>query len=133
MTEQIKMGAILIEGKTCLPDSLLFESERVSNGWILVRNIDRYRLERRIRDAGWAFLAGREEFKAGVFGFNVEKTTRRALHQVVQHLKSETFNCLEVTEVAINRFLGLPHVSISARPHCIRQSAVAVAPSLSAV
>ncbi len=30
------MRAILIQGKTLLPDSLLFESERVSNGCILV-------------------------------------------------------------------------------------------------
>lgn len=63
LTEPIKMGAILIKGTTLLPDSLLFESERVSNGWILVKNIDRYRLERRIRDAGWTFFAGRGELR----------------------------------------------------------------------
>jgi hypothetical protein len=116
------MGAILIEGKTLLPHSLLFESERVSNDWILVKNIDRYRLERRIRDAGWAFFASREEFEAGVFGFDVEKTTRRALHQVVLRLKTKTFNCLEVTAVDLDRVMGLRYVSVSARARHIRKA-----------
>lgn len=133
MAERIKLGAILIEGKTSLPDSLFFESERVSNGWILAKNLDRFRLERRIRDAGWTFFSVQGEFKAGVFGFSVEKTTRRALQRVLLHLKPETINCLEVTEVALNRFLGLPYVSVSARARCIRKSAVTFGSELPAV
>ena|SRR3990172_5517253 len=50
---------------------------------------------------GWTFFAGREEFKAGVFGLAVEKTTRKALRQVLLHWKTETFHCLDLTEVAI--------------------------------
>jgi hypothetical protein len=35
-----------------------------------------------------------------VFGSDEEKTTRKAIKQVVANLKSKNFNCLEITQVA---------------------------------
>ena len=124
MTDKIKAGAMLIEGKTLLPNSLLLECEKCSEDWILLKNLDRYRLDRRIRDRGWNFFSIRGELKASAFGLDVEKTTRKALTRVLAASKSEAFNCLEITEVALLRFLGLPYVSISARPRHIQQSNV---------
>ena len=124
MTDKIKAGAMLIEGKTLLPNSLLLESEKCSGGWILLKNLDRYRLDRKIRDRGWNFFSVQGELKASAFGLDVEKTTRKALLRVLAASKSKAFNCLEITEVALLRFLGLPYVSISARPRQIQQSNV---------
>jgi len=53
---KIKMGTILIEERSVLPDSLRFESEPYSNGWRIVRNLDGFGLERKIRQAGWNFF-----------------------------------------------------------------------------
>ena len=133
MTERIKTGTILIEGKTILPDTLIFDSEGASNGWIVVKHLDRYRLEQKIRNAGWTFFSVRGDFKAGGFGFDVEKTTRKALHQILLRLESESFNCLEVTAIDTNRSLGLIYVSVSARARHIRRSTTTTAPALSAV
>lgn len=133
MIERIKMGSILIEGKTLLPNTLLFESEHVSDGWILAKNLDRYRLEHKIRNAGWTFFLERSDFRAGVFGFDQERTTRKALQQILSRLESKPFNCLEVTAVDFNRILGLLHVSISARARRIRERSIPSGPESPAV
>ena len=59
MPDKIKMGSILIEGGALLPDSLRFESQPYSNGWKIVRNLDGFGLERKVRKAVELFLYGR--------------------------------------------------------------------------
>ena len=122
MADNIKTGTMLIKGKALLPDSLILGSERCSGGWILLKNLDRFRLARKVRDRGWSFFAMRGEVKATAFGLNVEKTTRRALLRVLASPTSAEYNCLELMEVVRMRFLGLPCVSISACPRHIQES-----------
>ena len=132
MADKIKTGAMLIEGKALLPVSLMLESERCSEGWIWLKNLDRYRLARKVRDRGWNFFSIRGEVKARAFGLDVEKTTRRALRRVLANPKSAAFNCREITEVVLIRFLGLPYVSISACPRHIQESNVLLQSELAA-
>ena len=122
MTDKIKMGTILIEGGALLPDSLRFESEPYSKGWRLVKNLDGYGLDRKIRQAGWTLFYMAAEMKASVFGFGGEKALRRAVNRVLAKLKSETSNCLAITQVAAKRFLGLPYVTVSAHSRHIQES-----------
>ncbi len=122
MADKIKTGTILIEEGTFLPESLRFESEPYSKGWRLVKNLDGYGLDRKIREAGWTFFYMAGEIKASVFGFDGEKALRRAVNRVLANLKSEKFNCMEIAQVAAKRFLGLPYVTISAHPRHIQES-----------
>jgi len=121
--DKIKRGTILIEGRAPLPDSLRFESEPYSNGWRIVRNLDGFGLERKIREAGWNFFYMAGEIKASVFGFDREKTLRRTVNRVLARLKSERFNSLEITQVAARRFLGLCHMTVSAHARHVQESA----------
>ena len=122
MADKIKTGTILIEEGALLPDSLRFESESYSNGWRLVKNLDGYGLDRKIREAGWTFFFMAGEIKASVFGFGGEKSHRRALNKIIAYMKSDRLNCLEIAQVAAKRFLGLPYVSVSAQPRHIQES-----------
>jgi hypothetical protein len=122
MADKIKTGTILIEEGTPLPESLRFESEPYSNGWRLVRNLDGYELGQKTTKAGWNFFYMAVEIKATVFGFDEEKALRRAVNRVLTKLKSEKFNCLEITQVAAKRFLGLPYMTVSAHPRHIQES-----------
>jgi len=122
MTDKIKMGTILIEGGALLPDSLRFESEPYAKGWRLIKNLDGYGLDRKIRQAGWTFFYMAVEMKASVFGFGGEKALRRAVNRVLANLKSEKSNCLAITQVAAKRFLGLTYVTVSAHPRHIQES-----------
>src|SRR5262249_4235262 len=107
-------GTILIAEGAILPASLPLESEPYAYGWRLVKNLDSKGLEQIISRAGWNFfyIAGVIEKEA--FGSDEKKTTRKAIKQVIETLKSKSFNCLEITRVVAKRSLGLPYVSVSA-------------------
>jgi hypothetical protein len=124
MADRIKKVTILIEEGTPLPESLRFESEPYSNGWRLVKNLNGYELDQKTTKAGWNFFYMAVEIKATVFGFDEEKALRRAVERILTNLKSEKFNCLEITQVAAKSFLGLPYVTVSAHPRHIQESVV---------
>jgi hypothetical protein len=122
MAETIKAGTILFKGGTFLPDALQFESEPCATGWRLVKDLDGYGLDRKIREVGWTFFCMAGEIKKIVFGFEGQKRVRRAVKQILARLKSEKFNSLEITRVTSKRFLGVPYVSVSARSRHIQES-----------
>ena len=122
MPDKIKVGSILIEEGALLPESLRFESETYSIGWRLVKNLDAYGLDRKIREAGWNFFYMAGEIKASVFGFGGERALRRAVNRVIAYMKSDGLNSLEITQVVAKRFLGLPYVTISAHSRHIQES-----------
>ncbi len=122
MADKIKMGTILIEEGALLPESLRLETEPYSNGWRLVKNLDGYGLDRKIREAGWTFFYMAGEVHATAVGSDLEKTTRRAVNKVIAYMKSDRLNCLEITQVAAKRFLGLPYLTVSAHPRHIQES-----------
>jgi len=121
---EINTGTILINGGALLPGSLRFESEPYSDGWKTVLNLNGFGLERKIRETGWNYFYMAGEVKASVFGFDREKTLRRAVNQVLAGLKSEGFNSLEITQVATESFLGLCHTIVSAHARHVQESAL---------
>jgi hypothetical protein len=122
MAETIDTGTILFKDGTFLPDALQFDSEPCATGWRVVKDLDGYGLDRKIRDAGWRFFCIAGEIKSIVFGFEGQKSVRRAVKRMLARLKSEKFNSLEITRVASKRFLGVPYVSVSARSRHIQES-----------
>ncbi len=123
MAETIKTGTILIKDGTLLPDALQFESEPCATGWRLVKNLDGYGLGRKSHEAGWTFFCLAGEIKATVFGFDGQKTVRRAVKRMLTNLKSEKFNGLEIMQVEAKRFLGLPYASVCAHSRHLQENA----------
>lgn len=121
MADQINVGTVFIEEGTPLPDSLKVESEPYSNGWRSVKNLNGYGLDRKIRDAGWTFF-DLAQIRASAFGFDREKAARRALNRVLVNVKADSFNSLEISQVAAKRFLGLPYVTVSANARHLQES-----------
>ena len=122
MPEAIKTGTILIKDGTFLPDALRFESEPCATGWRLVKDLDGYGLHCKINEAEWTFFCLAGEIKATIFGFDGQKTVRRAVKRILANLKSSKFNSLEITRVASKSFLGLPCVNVSACSRHIQES-----------
>jgi hypothetical protein len=122
MADKIKTGTILIEESALVPESLRFESEPYANGWRLIKNLDGYGLDRKIREAGWTFFYMAGEVHATAVGSDLEKAIRRAVKKVIVCMKSDRLNSLEIAQVAAKRFLGLRYVTVSAHPRHIQES-----------
>ena len=81
-------------------------------------------MDRLIGRAGWNFfyIAGGIEMIA--YGADQERATDKALKRILASLKTQRFNCLEITQVTAKRFLGLPYVSVSAHSRHIQAGLV---------
>jgi hypothetical protein len=126
MPDTIKTGTMLIKEGTLLPKSLRFESESCAPGWRLVQNLDGYELGQKIHEAGWSFFWQADEIGATVFGFDEQKTLRRAIEQILANLESAKFNSLEIMRLVLEaskRFLGVRYVTVSAQSRHIQESA----------
>jgi hypothetical protein len=118
-------GTIFIREGILLPDALQIESEPYMSGWRSVKSLDGYGLGRKIHDAGWTFFCLADETKAAVFGIDEGKMMRRAIERILTTRELEKFNSLEIVRMASlasRRFLGIRHVTVSARSRHIQES-----------
>jgi hypothetical protein len=125
----MEAGRIFIREGTVLPKTLQIESEPYMPGWRSVESLDGYGLGRKIHDAGWTFFSLAYETKASVFGMDGEKIVRRAMERILANREAEAgkFNSLEIVRVASltsKRYLGIRHVTVSARSRHIQESPV---------
>ena len=75
-----------------------------------------------IRRAGWNFFFIAGTVRAYMLGSATEGTLRRAMQRIFGKVKSSCFNCLEVSEVIVSRFLGIPYVRVTAHSRHIQKS-----------
>ena len=122
MAKKIHTDTILIKEGTLLPEGLQLESDPYLKGWRLVKNLGSSGMDRKLCEAGWTFFYMAGEVNAMAFGSDSEKTTRRAVKKVIANMKSDRFNCLEISQVAAKSFLGLPYVTVAAHPRHIQES-----------
>jgi len=119
MSDEIQPGTILIENGTVLPRSLALESQPYSSGWATVTNL-RADFERDINQAGWTFFFLAGSIHATVLAFDKQKAVHTAVDRLITNTKSQNCNCLEIGEVTMKSFLGLPFASVSAHSRRIQ-------------
>jgi hypothetical protein len=107
-------GMVLIRDGALLPPDMTIESEAFLPGWRLVKNLDGYSLNRKIKEANWNFVHLTGEYKARVVGRAYAGTLRRGVTRILMELRGRKFNSLEITNVVLKRFVGLAFLSISA-------------------
>lgn len=122
MRKAIGSGTILIKAGTLLPEALRLETESFVTGWTLVKNLDGYGLDRRIREAGWTFFCLAGEISATGFGFEGQKTERRAVRRLLANAASENFNTLEIARMVSRNFLGVPYTTVYAHSRHVQKS-----------
>jgi len=119
----IKTGTLLIENGTPLPGSIVLTSEPYSQGWTTVTN-PRSDFEKDLKQAGWTFFFLAGAIHATVFGFNAETAVRTAVARLIKDARSQHCNCLEIGEVAMKSFFGLPYASVSAHSRHVQGASV---------
>src|SRR5437868_10520891 len=119
----IKAGTVLIENGTLLPRSLALASEPYSRGWTTVSNV-RSDFERDITQAGWTFFFLAGAIEATVFGFSAEVAVQTAVERLIRNAKALNCNCLQIGQVTMKSFLGLPFASVTAHSRRIQGGSV---------
>ena len=122
MPPTVQVGAILIEGWPLMTQVLGLESEPYSGNWSLVKVLDGSALDRKVRASGWNLFFMAAEVKTMFFGALGAKKIENALNRILEKVKQQHFNGLEVTEIVAKRFLGVPYTIVSAHSRHVQQS-----------
>lgn len=122
MPPTIQVGAILIEEWPLMTQVLGLESEPYSGNWSLVKVLDGSALDRKIRASGWNLFFMAAEVKTMFIGALGAKKIENALKRILEKVKQQHFNGLEVTDIVAKRFLGVPYTVVLAHSRHIQQS-----------
>jgi hypothetical protein len=122
MTSTLKVGTVLIEEGPLITQLFGLESEPCSGNWSVVKTLDSFALDRKIRAAGWNFFFMAAEIKVMFFGALGTKKIQNALKRILAKVRDQNFNGLEVTGIVAKRFLGVPYATVSAHSRHIQQS-----------
>ena len=121
----LSAGALLIAPGTPLPPGWLLEDDSVASGWSRVANtFDRHQLEKELGTAGWTlfFMAG--AITTTAFGLSRLRMLDAALAHLFAAVRLQRCNCLEIDDVGMRSFLGIPYVRISAHSRHIQKGMV---------
>jgi hypothetical protein len=122
MTPTIQVGSILMNDAPQLARVLRVESEPYSGNWSVLRNSDSKALDRDLRAAGWEYFFLAAEVKVMFLGALGAQRIRSAVKRILKKVKSQDFNCLEVTGIVAKRFWGMPYATVTAHSRHIQQS-----------
>jgi hypothetical protein len=120
--QTIQLGSILVKESPPMAELFGLEIERYSGNWNLVKTLDGFALDRKIRVAGWKFFFMAGEVKAMFFGAIGAKKIENALHRIFEKVREKPYNALEVTGIVRKRFLRVPYTLVSAHSRHIQQS-----------
>ena len=107
-------GIILIRDGALLPPNFLVESENFLPGWRILKHVDGYTFNRKIREANWNFVRLTGEYKAKAVGRAYPGILRKAVLRILAGLRGRKFNSLEVNVVVLKHFIGLAFLTITA-------------------
>jgi len=119
MPQEVQVGTILMSE---WPPLFGLESESYSGHWSVVKALDGFALDRKIRAAGWNFFFIAAEVKVMFLGSLGAKKIQLALNRILGKVSQHHFNGLEITGIVAKRFLGLPYAVVSAHSRHVQQS-----------
>jgi hypothetical protein len=122
MPPTVQVGTILMKAWPAMKQRLGLETEFCSGEWSLLKVLDGFALDRKIHAAGWNFFFMANEVKVMFFGSIGAAKIQKALARILEKVKHQQFNGLEITEIVARRFLGVPYVTVSAHPRHMQQS-----------
>jgi hypothetical protein len=129
MTDRICVGTMLLEDGTHTPESFVAGTERYSAGWSSILKSTSAHLGKELESAGWTFFYMAGEIRTSGFGFNDQSRIDRAMTHVIDAVKRQNCNCLEITQIRRRSFLGLSYTSVVAHARHIQRSRYFQVPS----
>lgn len=124
MATTIKVGTVFIQNRPLILRTLALESEPYTETWDVLQSPPNTNLDQRIRDTGWNQFFMAAEVRASAPGRLSAKSVHRALKQIFTKVRNADFNCLEVTGLIENRFLGVRYITVCAHSRHIQQGSM---------
>jgi hypothetical protein len=124
MAAEVHVGSILIEDRPSMTRELGIKSEPYSQTWGVIGLLDSSALSRKVEAAGWHFFFMAAEVKTMFFGAAGAKAIKKALQRILAGVSQQNFNCLEVTAITPQNFLGLRYTTVSAHWRHIQSGSV---------
>ena len=118
----IKNGSMFVANGLLVPPSLRFEGQSYSKPWKLLRNLNRAEIEVRAHECGWNFFFVAELTKRTAIGLDCGRTLRRAADRILLDDSAVAYNAVEITGLAVRRFLGLYWVTLTADSRSLQKS-----------
>jgi hypothetical protein len=122
MPPTLQVGAILMRHWPGMKKLIGLESEPYSGQWTLLKAQGVSALDRKIHAAGWNFVFMATEVKVMFFGSLGAAKVQNALKRILEKVKRQQFNGVEVTASVTRHFLGVPYVTVSAHSRPMQQS-----------
>ena len=118
----IKEGSVLMLSGTPTPESVPLHLMPYCKAWKVIANSDGHVLDRDLRRAGWNFFFIAGVVRGYMLGDGSASTVKRALRRITAKVKAAGFNCIQVSEVEVSKFLGIPYLRVSAYSRHIQRS-----------
>jgi hypothetical protein len=100
----VEVGTVLIEDRPAITQLLALEIQPYGGGWSVIRGINGSALGRKIHAAGWNFFFMAGEVKAVFLGSLGTTKVQKAIRRILEKVRPQNFNCLEVTRITEKRF-----------------------------
>ena len=115
-----QQGTILVEEGAILPGGVSLDPGSFPRNWRSVAHLDRTALAAAISKAGWTFFFMAGIVKKHAFGLDAQKRMHTAVARVIEDVRAQKCNCVEITHLATKSLLGLPYLSITAHARHIQ-------------
>jgi hypothetical protein len=122
MAKKIRVGTMLIANGTRTPKLVILGTQSYSAGWSSILDSTSAQLDRELEKVGWTFFYMAGQIRTRRFGFNDQSRTDRAVAHVIDAVKRDSCNCVEITQLSRGSFLGLPYTSVVAHARHIQRS-----------
>ena len=123
MIPAIQVGTVLIgQESPRMAEALALQSDLYFENWSVIRTLDGFALDDKIHAAGWNFFFMAAEVKVMFFGTLSATKIQSAIERILQKVKLENFNGLEITEIVAKHFLGVPYITVAAHSRHMQQS-----------
>ncbi len=120
MSNTIQAGTMLVR-QSALLRSLGAQGEIYSDQWCSLGTPDSAALDGKLRAAGWNFFFIADELRTIVPAWGGQKTLRAGVKRLLARTTAQQFNCMQLSNILRERFLGIPFVSVVAHARHVQQ------------
>lgn len=113
MSSPLKIGTVLVQTDTFIPESVWVQSEAFCSGWQAITNLNGDDLDRQIRRDGWNFIFMGGALQGTSWGSRSGVAIRCAAIRVLKKTQKTRLNAFEITGIHARRFLGIRYVVVT--------------------